>query len=342
MLFGVFDHLDFSGAPLAEHFEHRLRLAEVYDRCGFHGYHVAEHHATPLGAAPSPSVFLAAVAQRTKRLRIGPLVYVLPLYNPLRLIEEVGMLDNLSGGRFMLGVGRGASPIEARFCGIDEAEMTPRYQEALACLLQGLREQRLTFHGAFYRVDDAPMLLKPVQRPHPPLWYGLGRPESVAWAAANDVNVVMLALDNDVRALADLDRAEWARLMKPADAIPLLGVCRAVVVADTDEAAAALARDAYAKWAMSFEWLWRDQGVIIRERFPGLARTYPEAWDELAALGAGCAGSPDTVRRFVLAAAENTGCNYFVARFAFGSLTAPQAARSAELFAEHVMSAFPG
>ena len=88
MKFGVFDHLDASGAPLAEFYENRLRLAEAYDRIGIHALHIAEHHATPLGMSPSPSVFLSAVAQRTKRLRMGPLVYTLALYHPLRLAER--------------------------------------------------------------------------------------------------------------------------------------------------------------------------------------------------------------------------------------------------------------
>jgi alkanesulfonate monooxygenase SsuD/methylene tetrahydromethanopterin reductase-like flavin-dependent oxidoreductase (luciferase family) len=74
MRFGVFDHMDRSVGDLARQYEDRLVLAEAYDRAGFHAYHLAEHHGTPLGLAPSPSVFLAAVAQRTSRLRLGPLV----------------------------------------------------------------------------------------------------------------------------------------------------------------------------------------------------------------------------------------------------------------------------
>jgi alkanesulfonate monooxygenase SsuD/methylene tetrahydromethanopterin reductase-like flavin-dependent oxidoreductase (luciferase family) len=74
MEFGIFDHLDRNNLPLKEYYESRLQLIETYDRAGFYAYHVAEHHSTPLGMAPSPSVFLSAVAQRTKRLRFGPLV----------------------------------------------------------------------------------------------------------------------------------------------------------------------------------------------------------------------------------------------------------------------------
>jgi alkanesulfonate monooxygenase SsuD/methylene tetrahydromethanopterin reductase-like flavin-dependent oxidoreductase (luciferase family) len=119
MEFGVFDHLDRGERPLGALYEMRLWLAELYDCAGFHAYHQAEHHATPLGAAPSPGIFLAALAQRTTRLRFGPLVYTLPLYHPLRLIEEICMLDQMSGGRLEMGVGKGISPHEVRFYGVD-------------------------------------------------------------------------------------------------------------------------------------------------------------------------------------------------------------------------------
>jgi alkanesulfonate monooxygenase SsuD/methylene tetrahydromethanopterin reductase-like flavin-dependent oxidoreductase (luciferase family) len=73
--FGIFDHLDHSGLPFGQHYENRLRLIEAYDHAGIHAYHLAEHHSTPLGIAASPGIFLSAVAQRTRRLRFGPLVY---------------------------------------------------------------------------------------------------------------------------------------------------------------------------------------------------------------------------------------------------------------------------
>src|SRR5262245_3999022 len=100
MEFGIFDWIDENRPQaLADIYEQRLRMLEYADEAGFWCYHVAEHHGTPLGMAPSPSLFLAAAAQRTRRLRLGPLVYLLPLYNPLRHIEEICMLDHLTRGR---------------------------------------------------------------------------------------------------------------------------------------------------------------------------------------------------------------------------------------------------
>src|SRR5262249_44325269 len=122
MDFGVFDHVDRSRSAVADYYEERLATVELFDRAGFHSYHVAEHHATPVGMAPSPSVFLAAVAQRTRRLRFGPMIHALPLYHPLRMIEEICMLDQISGGRLDVGFGRGASPIELDLFGTNPAE----------------------------------------------------------------------------------------------------------------------------------------------------------------------------------------------------------------------------
>ena len=113
--FGIFDHLERRDEPLDRIYEERLQLAAAADAAGFFCYHVAEHHATPLGLAPSPAIFLSALAARTQRIHMGPLVFLLPLYNPLRLVQEICMLDQISGGRFELGVGRGVSPFELAY-----------------------------------------------------------------------------------------------------------------------------------------------------------------------------------------------------------------------------------
>ena len=147
LAFGVFDHLDSSGAPLRDFYEDRLKLTELYDRLGFYCYQVAEHHSTPLGMAPSPSVFLSAVAQRTKRLNFGPLVYTLPLYHPIRLIEEICMLDQMSGGRFQFGVGKGISPIEVGFYGLDPDKLGQMFIEAFDVLMRGLQSRTLDYEG---------------------------------------------------------------------------------------------------------------------------------------------------------------------------------------------------
>src|SRR5215470_6867094 len=109
--------------------------------------------------APSPALFLTAATQRTRRIRFGPLVYLLLLYDPLRLIEEVAMLDQLSGGRLELGIGRGVSPYELRNFGVDPEKSRAMFEEGLAVLLAGLTMQRLNYEGTYYQYRDVPMEL---------------------------------------------------------------------------------------------------------------------------------------------------------------------------------------
>ena len=118
-----------------------------------------------MGYAPSPGIFLSAVAQRTKRLRFGPMVYLLPFYHPLRLIDEVCMLDQMSGGRFLYGVGRGISPVEGDFFGVEFERGMAQFDEALEVIRIGLTEDELSFHGEFYDFDHVPIVMKPVQKP---------------------------------------------------------------------------------------------------------------------------------------------------------------------------------
>src|ERR1700722_1574131 len=153
MKFGLFEHIDQTGPSLAQQYDGRLALLATADREGFHAYHLAEHHGSPLGGAPSPSVFLAAVARSTARLRLGPLVYLLPLYHPLRLIEEICMLDQLSHGRFELGIGRGGAAVEHRLFGIstDPAELSRRFAEVRDIVVRGLTSDVLDYDGEFHQ-----------------------------------------------------------------------------------------------------------------------------------------------------------------------------------------------
>jgi len=334
MRFGIFDHLDDGGVPLGQLFEERLRLTELYDRAGFYGYHLAEHHATPLGCAPSPGVFLAAVAQRTQRLRFGPMVYLLPLYHPLRLIDEICMLDQMSGGRFLFG--RGISPVEVGLFGVDFGRGMAQFEEALALIRQGLTQDELTYHGEFYKFDGVPIVLKPAQQPHPPLWYGLSRPETVKWAAENDVNLVsFLRPMAAMRPLVEQFAAEWAALGKPPENLPRIGVTRHIVVAETEQEARAIAARAYRPWRRNMAVLWEKRGVP----FP-LQGELADEFDVLQHHGVGFAGTPAGARDYITAQAEGSGINYFVCDMAFGDIAFTEAERSIELFAREVMPAF--
>jgi alkanesulfonate monooxygenase SsuD/methylene tetrahydromethanopterin reductase-like flavin-dependent oxidoreductase (luciferase family) len=331
MEFGVFDHLDRTGASLPDYYEDRLKIAEAYDRAGFYAYHLAEHHSTPLGMAPSPNIFLAALTQRTKRLRFGPLVFVVPLYHPLRLIAEICMLDQISGGRLELSFGRGASPIEVEYFGINADSRQDIYAEAVEVILRGLTNKTLHFHGKHFDFDSVPMELAPLQKPHPPVWYGVHAPDSAERAAKRNLNVVSLDSPAETRLSIDRYRATW-RPPHPGAQMPKLGLGRFIVVAETDAKALHLARRAYVPWHQSFTFL---------PRLLGRKQTHPRPadWDTMAAGGQGIAGSPKTVIAFLQQQLAETQCNYVVGQFAFGDMTLNESLNSIGLFADEVMPA---
>jgi alkanesulfonate monooxygenase SsuD/methylene tetrahydromethanopterin reductase-like flavin-dependent oxidoreductase (luciferase family) len=252
MKFGIFDHLDRNDRPLHAFYQERLQFVEAYDRAGFYAYHTAEHHATPLGLAASPSVFLAAVAERTRNLRFGPLVYTLPLHHPLRLAEEICMLDYLSGGRVELGIGRGASPHELAYFGIDPDQAQAMYVEAYDVVMQALTQDTVDFSGRHYRFANVPIDIKPLQRPHPPVWYAVPVPEGAAWPAQHAINVVCGGPLPRVREITDRYRAEWAAAGRAPESLPLLGINRFVLAADGEAEAMALGRRAWPVFYASF------------------------------------------------------------------------------------------
>ena len=198
--------------PLTRHFEDRLQLVEAYDRAGFYGYHLAEHHNTPLGYAPSPGVFLAAVAQRTRQLRFGPMVYLLPLYHPLRLIDEICMLDQMSGGRFMYGVGRGISPVEVGFYGVDFATGAAQFREAFDVDPHRADRGRADLSRRVLRFRPCADRDEAVSEALSGAVVRARQPGERPWAAANAANTVTRRPPEQVRAIIDGYRAEWKKL----------------------------------------------------------------------------------------------------------------------------------
>jgi alkanesulfonate monooxygenase SsuD/methylene tetrahydromethanopterin reductase-like flavin-dependent oxidoreductase (luciferase family) len=332
MEFGVFDHLDRNELPLREYYEERLKVIERYERAGFYAYHLAEHHFTPLGMAPSPSVFLSAIAQRTSRLRFGPLVYALPLHHPLRVLEEICMLDQMSGGRLEIGFGRGSSPFEVAYYGEDPERAQQVYSERMAIILAGMATKTLTFDGRFNRFTGVPMEIDCLQKPHPPIWYGAHSPESAERAARRGLHVINN--DEPSRTRACLHRYREVRREISGDGtIPRMGMVRFIVVAEDDDSALTSARRAYPKWLHSFNWLFRlnGRGPMLGER--------PADFDTVMAKGLGIAGSPQTVLSCLMAQVKDSGANYLLGQFAFGDLSLHEIDRSIRLFASDVMPA---
>jgi alkanesulfonate monooxygenase SsuD/methylene tetrahydromethanopterin reductase-like flavin-dependent oxidoreductase (luciferase family) len=335
MKFGVFDHVDRGTTSLAELYESRLKLAEIYDRSGFYAYHIAEHHATPLGMASAPSILLAAVAQRTRRLRFGPLVYILSLSHPLRVLEEICMLDQMSNGRLEVGFGRGASPYEIGYFGVDAQKSSKIYTESYQIILQGLQSREINFEGEVFQLKNVPVAMECVQKPHPPIWYGMSHPNAVPWAAQNSINIVCNGSSAPVRAITDRYRQEWQDAHGASGAaLPMMGLGRHLMVGETEKEAFETGKRAFGVWYRNLMHLWRLHGNPLA--------TYPIPEDFATAVNAGIVivGTPDQVTEGLRREIGISGVNYVLTRFAFGDLTHDESVHSLSLFTSKVMPEF--
>ncbi|MFI4935761.1 MAG: LLM class flavin-dependent oxidoreductase [Caulobacterales bacterium] len=375
--FGVFDHIEhLPGVPLHQLYEERLVQMEALDRAGFFAYHLAEHHTPAVHSmAPSQNVFLSSAAQRTKTLRFGPGVYVLPLHHPLRLIEEVSMLDHLSRGRLEIGVGRGGV-LEAFFWGQESDEETnrARYEEVLGALREGLSHDELTYHGRFFDFDRVPMRLRPYQTPTPPFWY-MRNPEV---AAEGGMNCIVVGSLDTLQANVARYRKLWTQHNPSPLTLqgrpPMIGLVVHMLLAEDEQQAIAEAEPAAKAYGYNLAAPRRleaerrgltqftqapdgglggpTRGGPDRHRAPEERRDLDASLAKLAEeerqlrdarrrtpgrIPGFVVGTPQTVRAY-FDEYLTTGANYMVLSFQWGSLSHAQAMRSIRLFQEHLMA----
>jgi alkanesulfonate monooxygenase SsuD/methylene tetrahydromethanopterin reductase-like flavin-dependent oxidoreductase (luciferase family) len=335
--FGLFDWVDADGAREAgQLYRERLDLVADAEAHGFDVYHLAEHHGTPLGLAPSPNVLLAAAAVRTTRIRLCPLVYVLPLYHPARLAEEIAMLDQLSDGRLEIGFGKGGNPYELLAYGVDPAEAQRRCDETLDALMRALETGVIS-------ADGAQMPVRTRQLPHPPLWYPSSNPQSVALLGKRGINTILgfsfrsPSIEETRRCrdeyFAGVAAAPEAAAPEGAAGgagrrVPRFGIMRNIYVGDSDREARDRAIEAMEVFYRQFTAVWRRHGD---PRFAE-PQDFGRAIDE----GRILAGSAAAVRARLAAMIQASGCNHVAGAFAFGSLSYAEASASLARFAEEV------
>jgi len=171
MKFGLHYQLSCSDSQSpVQRYRDTLEQAVYAEALGFESvWPVEQHFIADLSILSAPLLFLAAVAERTQALRLGIAIILLPLSHPIRIAEEIATLDVLSNGRVEFGIGRGAIPAHFSGFGIPQGESRDRFLEGLEIVLAAWKNERVSYHGRFFQVDNLTVVPKPVQQPHPPL-----------------------------------------------------------------------------------------------------------------------------------------------------------------------------
>jgi alkanesulfonate monooxygenase SsuD/methylene tetrahydromethanopterin reductase-like flavin-dependent oxidoreductase (luciferase family) len=177
--------------PLDEVYRRAMQRISVMDEGGYDAVWLAEHHFNTYSVCPSVTVMATHVAAQTQRLRIGTAVTLSAFYHPLRLAEELAMVDILSGGRLNWGAGRGFDPTEFKAFGVPVEESSDRFRECVEIVLQAWGQERVAFRGSYWDFEGVEVLPKPVQQPHPPVWLAATSPESISRAASGGYTILM-------------------------------------------------------------------------------------------------------------------------------------------------------
>ena len=341
MKIGLFDHIEDGERPIAQLFDERLAFIQQADAAGFYCLHLAEHHQTPLNMVPVPGVFLGAVARATKTIKMGPLVYLLPLYSPLRMIDEICMIDHLSHGRAEIGVGRGVSPFELKYHKIDAEQSREIFIDAFDCISAGLGTDMLNYKGKHYEYQNVPIALQPLQKPHPAFWYGSSGAEGSTWAGERGLHFVTLGPNEFAKENIDIFRAAFAKRGKAAQPKPefsggiAIGVQRHIFVDETDEKAKVWAKPAMEAHLANINWIRAKHGVTGTAA--RMKNVRGQNFEECVAEGTVIAGSPKTVLAEIDRQHKQIDFNYLLAYLFLGTMSMDNAMRSLKLFVSEIM-----
>ena len=340
MKIGIFDHVEHGERPLATLYDERLEFAAAADAAGIYGLHVAEHHQTPLNLVPSPSVYLAAVARATKRVRFGPIVYLLPLYSPLRLIEEICMLDHLSRGRLDVGVGRGCRPTSSKFHKVEHDDARDIFIDAFGCLSAGLTSDTLSYTGKYYEYKNVPIAMRPLQQPQPPFWYASSNATGSTWGGEQGMHYVTLGPTAAAKTNIDTFKAALAKRGGPASRRP------AFPAAPSSASAPHLPRRHRRRSAPLRQagdgGAPRQPQLVARQTRRHRAHLAPRHparpdFEDTIANGSSIVGSPATVRAEIERQVRELGVNYLLTYLFLGTMSLTEALRSLALFRDEVM-----
>ena len=334
--FGLFDQLENDGnTAIGVQYRQHLELARMADQAGFSHWFKSEHHSVPLDIAPSINVFLSAVIQETSDIRVSSLVHLLPFYDPMRLYEELCLLDHLSEGRLDVGFGKGISPPEQILWGVPREEAAARTEEVLDFVLSAMNlvaKEGLgclfNYEGRYWSATEHPLEISPHQRPHPPLW----RPGTLATAAQMGVSTIipgpMKAIPASVEAYGQQQNPDGA-----GGHTPILSTLRRIVVAPTEAEAITIAERAWSTFDANLTKLFRAYDLWPPTMVPSFLGNTEQAFATESLI----AGSPTQMTEYFEQFKEESALSHVTICPAFGDITATEARTTMDLFADTVM-----
>lgn len=312
----------------------------VADQGGFRTAWLAEHHFNNYCLCPSPLLACVALAGKTERIRLGTGVLVLPLYEPVRLVEEIAMADVLTDGRLVLGIGAGYQDAEFRRFRVPLAESTERTLELLDIIELGLTGEEYSYDGRYYQLPPTRVSLLPAQRPQPELWVaGLSRDPAVQERLARSGYVPFITTNwkpvAEFAATRSAMAATWQAAGRGAEPMPL-GVLRVVHVTDSKaEARDFVERARYStRVSISFRFDYGKVDGIYVEELPAPEEPTFEAMER-----AFIVGDWQTCVERILEDHDVLGHSHMALNANVGGLPTPRLLRSLETFAEKVMPA---
>jgi alkanesulfonate monooxygenase SsuD/methylene tetrahydromethanopterin reductase-like flavin-dependent oxidoreductase (luciferase family) len=321
------------------------------EELGFDSLWLTEHHFIEYGLSVSPAILATAAAMRTRRVRIGLAAAILPFHDPIRLAEELAMVDILSGGRLDVGVGRGNRPVEFEGYRIPQIESRERFEESLAIMLRAWTQERFSFQGQHFTIPEVRVIPKPLQAPHPPLYIVCVSPDTIESTALRGLPMLNSILRGPIEQLVS-QRDTYVNACKKAgrsegEIAALLGrwgVSRHIYVAATDAQARAEARDAEMWYQEALRRFLIPEDIdrvhpLLQPGFRTMAERLGKiTWEQLVAETLAI-GGPDTVATKI-EEMQRLGVGEVLCWMNFGGLPQAQVRRSMELFAREVMPRF--
>jgi alkanesulfonate monooxygenase SsuD/methylene tetrahydromethanopterin reductase-like flavin-dependent oxidoreductase (luciferase family) len=309
------------GATDTDVIRNALEQCQLADEAGFDAVFMGEHHFSPYGTMGDTLVFAAAVAERTERIPIGTAVIVPAFTHPVRVAEQIAMVDVISGGRFWPGFGRGYQEREFKGYGVPQDESTVRFREAVEIIDGLLSTEKFTYHGEFWSVDELTIAPMPLQKPRPPIYVaGTATPASCEWLVMKNYRCLTgnpYSLDpGSSERISHVLLQEQERQGKPQSLEHAWGLIHNILVADTDEEAARIFR---ANWDLSNEYLYVyarvvEQGSPLPEdyKYYEQMNKYWEQlkatdYEDMLAMRGSLIGSPETVTEKLAKLYEDTG-----------------------------------